>query len=169
MSKEKSKPVVGILMGSDSDLPIMDETAKILAEFGVYFELIISSAHRTPDETHAYAKTARERGLKVLIAGAGYAAHLAGVLAANTVLPVIGVPIDSSSLDGLDSLLATVQMPGGIPVATMGVGEAGARNAGLLAIEILATTDPDLQEKLITYRKGMAEKVQLQNKKLQSR
>lgn len=165
---DKATPLVGILMGSDSDLPVMEEAAKMLAEFGVAHELVISSAHRTPDETHAYAKSARERGIKVLIAGAGHAAHLAGVLAANTTLPIIGVPIDSSSLKGLDSLLATVQMPGGIPVASMAIGKSGAKNAGLFAIQILATGDSDLQEKLKAYREGLAEKVRIKNEKLRS-
>jgi phosphoribosylaminoimidazole carboxylase PurE protein len=169
MTKRDERPVVGILMGSDSDLPVMEEASKILWEFDVPNELVISSAHRTPNETHRYAKTARERGLKILIAGAGHAAHLAGVLAANSILPVIGVPIDSSALKGLDALLATVQMPGAIPVATMAIGKAGARNAGLLAVEILALEDPTLQEKLIEYRQGLADKVRAENKQLQNR
>lgn len=169
MASNDKQPLVGILMGSDSDLPVMEEASKILSEFGVPNELVISSAHRTPEDTHQYAKTARERGLKILIAGAGHAAHLAGVLAANTILPVIGVPIDSSALKGLDALLATVQMPGAIPVATMAIGKSGARNAGLLAIEILALSDSSLQEKLISYRQGLAEKVRATNKQLQTR
>ena len=171
MTTNNKKPLVGILMGSDSDLAVMEEAANILNEFEVANELVISSAHRTPEDTHHYAKTARERGLKVLIAGAGHAAHLAGVLAANTILPVIGVPIDSSALNGLDSLLATVQMPGAIPVATMAIGKSGARNAGLLAIEIGARTGAlmNIQEKLIAYRQGLAEQVRAKNKQLQKR
>ena len=160
-------PQVGILMGSESDLPIMQEAVKILEEFGISNEVVISSAHRTPDQTHDYAKSARESGRKVLIAGAGHAAHLAGVLAANTTLPIIGVPIDSSALKGLDALLATVQMPGGIPVATMAIGKSGARNAGLFAVQILATDNPELAQKLSDYRKSLADKVLSQNEKVQ--
>jgi len=167
MNKQNSNPLVGILMGSESDLTVMQEAATILKAFEVAYEIVISSAHRTPEETHAYATAARERGLKVLIAGAGHAAHLAGVLAASTTLPIIGVPIDSSALNGLDSLLATVQMPGGIPVATMAIGKSGARNAALFALSILATDNELLQQKLADYRKRMAEKVIATNKKIQ--
>ncbi len=162
-------PQVGILMGSESDLPVMQEAGNILAEFGIPYELIISSAHRTPVETHDYAVNAAKNGRKVLIAGAGHAAHLAGVLAANTTLPVIGVPIDSSALKGLDALLATVQMPGGIPVATMAIGKSGARNAGLFAASIIATANPELQEKLNQYRASLAEKVRAANARLQAK
>ncbi len=163
-----NNPQVGILMGSESDLPIMQEAVKILEEFGIGNEIVISSAHRTPNQTHDYATSARDRGLKVIIAGAGHAAHLAGVLAANTTLPIIGVPIDSSALKGLDSLLATVQMPGGIPVATMAIGKSGARNAGLFAVQILANDNADLAQKLADYRKSLADKVISQNEKVQS-
>ena len=128
-----SKPLVGILMGSDSDLPVMEEAAKILKDFGIPYEMTISSAHRTPKRTSEYAQSAEGRGIKVIIAGAGSAAHLAGFIAAETTLPVIGVPIDSSPLNGLDSLLSTVQMPGGVPVASMSIGKAGAKNAGIFA------------------------------------
>ena len=143
-------------MGSDSDLPVMSEAAKVLEEFGVAYELTVCSAHRTPERAHEYATTALERGLKVIIAGAGGAAHLAGVMAANTTLPVIGIPI-RSVLDGLDSLLSTVQMPAGIPVGTLAIGKAGAINAALLAIAILALQRPDLEQKLDAFRKEQAE------------
>ena len=162
----KRKPTVGIVMGSDSDLDIMKGAKEIFDNFGVGSEMVISSAHRTPDETAKYAKEASNRGIKVIIAGAGYAAHLAGVIAAHTILPVIGVPLDGSPLNGLDSLFSMVQMPSGIPVATVTVGKAGAINAALLAIEILALSDAELTEKLVQYRKKMAEKVIAKDKKL---
>src|SRR3990167_7597400 len=127
------KPLVGILMGSDSDLAVMEEAAKILKDFGIPYEMTVSSAHRTPKKTSEYARSAEGRGIKVIIAGAGSAAHLAGFIAAETTLPVIGVPIDSSPLKGLDSLLSTVQMPAGVPVAAMAIGNAGAKNAGIFA------------------------------------
>ncbi len=153
------KPTVGIIMGSDSDLQVMQEAAKVLKQFGVSYEIGVYSAHRSPQRTHEYVKTARERGLKIIIAGAGAAAHLAGVCAAGTTLPVIGVPIDSSPLSGLDSLLSTVQMPPGVPVATMGVGKSGAANAGILAVEILALGDKDLTKKLVAYKADLEKKV----------
>jgi phosphoribosylaminoimidazole carboxylase PurE protein len=131
--KKGETPVVGIVMGSDSDLPVMKEAEKVLNQFHVPYEITLSSAHRSPDRTIRYAKSAEERGLEVIIVGAGAAAHLAGVIASETILPVIGIPIDSSPLRGVDSLLATVQMPGGIPVATMAIGKAGAKNAAILA------------------------------------
>lgn len=153
MTRNRSQqPLVGVLMGSDSDLPTMDEAAKILHEFGVGFEMHVSSAHRSPERVARFAKEAEGRGLRVLIAGAGGAAHLAGVIAAHSVLPVIGVPIEGGALHGLDALLSTVQMPGGIPVATVAIGKAGARNAALLAIQILALTDPRLRRRLLAYR-----------------
>ena len=148
---------VAILMGSVSDSGIMRETANILGQFGVGYEMRVLSAHRTPDATQEYVRTAESRGIHVLIAGAGAAAHLAGALAAHSTLPVIGVPLDSSSLRGMDALLATVQMPGGIPVASMAIGKAGARNAGLFAVQILSRMDPDLVEKLRAYREKMRE------------
>ena len=151
------KPVVGILMGSDSDLPLMVESAKILEEFAIPFEITVASAHRTPDRTITYAKTAQKRGLKVIIAGAGGAAHLAGIVAALTPLPVIGVPIESSSLKGLDSLLSIVQMPPGIPVATVAIN--GAKNAGLLAVKILATGDGKLKKKIVNYMEDLEQTV----------
>jgi phosphoribosylaminoimidazole carboxylase PurE protein len=143
---------VGILMGSDSDLPKMKKAAEILREFGVPYYMTVASAHRTPERVSEIARRAEKEGWKVLIAGAGMAAHLAGFLAAHTVTPIIGVPMDSSSLGGIDSLLSTVQMPGGIPVACMGLGSSGAKNAGLFAVEILACFDKDLRKKLIEYR-----------------
>jgi phosphoribosylaminoimidazole carboxylase PurE protein len=157
---------VGIVMGSDSDLPVMEEAAKILDRFGIPYEMTISSAHRAPKRTAAYAEQAKSRGLKVLIAGAGGAAHLAGVLAAETPLPVIGVPIDSSPLQGMDALLATVQMPGGVPVATMAIGRVGARNAGILAAQILALSDAALAEKLVEYKQTLAREVEEKGKQL---
>ena len=144
------KPLVGILMGSDSDLPVMGKAAEVLKEMGIPFELDISSAHRLPDKTANYAKTARDRGIEVLIAGAGMAAHLAGVLASQTTLPVIGVPLKSGALDGVDALYSTVQMPPGVPVATVGVD--GAKNAAYLACEILSIKYPDIAKKLEDFR-----------------
>ena len=161
-------PQVLIVMGSDSDLPVMDEAAKILIEFGVPFEKRISSAHRAPKKTAALASDAAARGIKVIIAGAGMAAHLAGVIAAETTLPVIGVPIGGGALNGVDALYAMVQMPGGIPVATMAIGKAGAKNAALHAVSIFALTDHDLAEKLICYRKKMAEEVEEKDAALNS-
>jgi phosphoribosylaminoimidazole carboxylase PurE protein len=154
------KPLVGILMGSASDRPIMEEAGGILERFTIPYEMTIASAHRSPERTKEYARSAHKRGLKVIIAGAGGAAHLAGSIAAETVLPVIGVPIDSSPLIGIDALLATVQMPGGVPVATMAVGKAGARNAGLLAVQILALGKPELHKKLLEYKEEMARQVE---------
>ena len=144
------KPLVGILMGSDSDLPVMEKAAEALKEMGVAYEIDISSAHRLPEKTAGYAKTARERGLEVLIAGAGMAAHLAGVLAAHTTLPVIGVPLKSGALNGVDALYSTVQMPPGVPVATVGID--GAKNAAYLACEILSIKYPEIAKKLEDFR-----------------
>ena len=152
-------PVVGIIMGSDSDLPVMQEAFEVLTNFGIPAEITVASAHRSPQRVSEYARSAKRRGLKVLIAGAGGAAHLAGVLAAETSLPVIGVPIESSPLTGWDALLSTVQMPAGVPVATMAVGKAGARNAAILAAQILAVADGRLQERLEHYKEELAEKV----------
>lgn len=161
-------PLVGILMGSDSDLPTMQEAVKILQDFRVPLEVRICSAHRTPDRLAGYARQAEGRGLRVLIAGAGGAAHLAGVLAAHLTVPVIGVPMEAGPLHGLDALLSTVQMPGGIPVATVAIGRAGARNAALLAVQILALSDRRLQRKLRTYRARMAAEVAAKDQKVQS-
>jgi phosphoribosylaminoimidazole carboxylase PurE protein len=159
-SNQSSQAVlVGIIMGSDSDLPVMQEAFEVLTNFGIPAEITVASAHRSPQRVSEYARSAERRGLKVLIAGAGGAAHLAGVLAAETSLPVIGVPIGSSPLAGWDALLATVQMPAGVPVATMAVGKAGARNAAILAAQILAVADSKLQERLENYKKELAEKV----------
>lgn len=150
-------PKVGIIMGSDSDLNVMKEAAKVLEEFGVPYEITIVSAHRTPERMYEYAKSARERGIEVIIAGAGGAAHLPGMTASLTTLPVIGVPVKGSSLDGLDSLLSIVQMPRGVPVATVAINNA--QNAGLLAVRILSIKYPELAEKLERYRQEMYEKV----------
>jgi 5-(carboxyamino)imidazole ribonucleotide mutase len=143
-------PLVGIVMGSDSDWPVMSAAAEACAEFGIAYEADVVSAHRMPDDSINYGRTARERGLKVIIAGAGGAAHLPGVLAAVTPLPVIGVPVPLKVLDGLDSLLSIVQMPAGVPVATVGIGNA--RNAGLLAVRMLATGDEDLMDKIVAFQ-----------------
>jgi phosphoribosylaminoimidazole carboxylase PurE protein len=150
------KARVGILMGSDADLPVMSEAGKMLDKFGIQFEMEIVSAHRTPARAHEYATTALSRGLQVLIAGAGAAAHLAGVIAANTTLPVIGVPMGTSSLNGLDALLATVQMPGGIPVACMAVGSWGVKNAAYFAAEILGLKYNSIRESYTKYRNELA-------------
>ncbi len=161
-----SKPVVGILMGSDSDLPVMQEAAAMLQEFGIDYEMTIASAHRTPKKVLEYGSTAEKRGIKVIIAGAGWAAHLAGVVASQTTLPVIGVPIDSSPLKGLDALLATVQMPGGVPVATMSLGKAGAKNAGIFAAQIIAASDVKIANRLKVYRVEMEREVEEKAKRL---
>ena len=152
-----SKPIVGILMGSKSDLEVMSEAAKVLEEFGIASEMKVASAHRTPDLVNEFVSSAKSRGIKIIIAGAGGAAHLAGVCAAHTTLPVIGVPVQSKSLNGLDSLLSTVQMPSGVPVATVGIN--AAKNAGLLAVQMLALQDDGLGKKLDAYRKKMSDDV----------
>jgi phosphoribosylamine--glycine ligase len=152
-------PAVGIVMGSDSDLGVMTEATKILKQFQVSYEITVASAHRSPARAAEFATTARERGVRVIIAGAGHAAHLAGVIAAHTTLPIIGVPIDSSCLQGLDALLSTVQMPPGIPVATVSIGKSGARNAGILAVQMLALVDESLQDQLTAFKQDMADKV----------
>lgn len=151
------KPIVGIIMGSDSDLPIMQDAAKILEAFGIPFELTIVSAHRTPERMYDYAKTAHEKGIQVIIAGAGGSAHLPGMVASVTPLPVIGVPVKTTTMDGLDSLLSIVQMPPGIPVATVAVN--GAKNAGILAASILGSHDTTILEKVLTYKKTMKQEV----------
>lgn len=154
------QPLVGIVMGSDSDLSVMKRCAALLKKMNIPFEITVASAHRTPERAVKFAATARERGLKVIIAAAGMAAHLAGVLAAHTTLPVIGVPIDASSLNGLDALLSTVQMPPGVPVATMGIGKAGATNAAILAAQIIGVTDEAVARQLVALKKDMAEQVE---------
>ena len=163
-----SKPLVGILMGSDSDLPIMEETSKVLDKFGIGHEIIVSSAHRSPERTRKYVVGASKRGIKILIAGAGAAAHLAGVVAAETTLPVIGVPIGSSALNGLDALLSTTQMPGGVSVAGMAIGKAGAKNAGIFAVQILALNDKNLHQKLLKFKKDQANEVERKSRALKS-
>ncbi|MFA5323212.1 MAG: 5-(carboxyamino)imidazole ribonucleotide mutase [Smithella sp.] len=162
----KKNVLVSVVMGSDSDLPIMTETTKVLEEFGIGYELILTSAHRTPQRTTKFASLAAGRGVKVIIVGAGAAAHLAGVIAAQTPLPVIGVPINATALNGLDALLSTVQMPGGIPVATMAIGKAGAKNAALFAARLLAIEDKGLSAKLSVYIKKMAKDVEKKQKSL---
>jgi len=163
-----SKPVVSIVMGSDSDLEIMNEAGKALDEFGIAYEMDVTSAHRSPDRTGDYARKAAARGIRVIIAGAGGAAHLAGVIAAHTTLPVIGVPIPSTSLQGMDSLLATVQMPAGIPVATVAIGKPGAANAGILAAQILGLADASIAQKLASHKEKLARGVEEKSKKLQA-
>ena len=160
------KPVVGIIMGSDSDLPVMQEAAKVLKQFEIPYEIGVYSAHRSPHRTSEYVRSARERGLKIIIAGAGSSAHLAGVTAAETTLPVIGVPIDSSPLSGFDSLLSTVQMPPGVPVATMGVGKSGATNAAMFALQILALGDENLTKKLGEYKEQLERSVSEKSKRV---
>ena len=154
-------------MGSDTDYPVMSETAKTLDKFGISYEMEVLSAHRTPARAHEYATTAASRGLKVVIAAAGAAAHLAGVMAANTTLPVIGVPMATSTLNGLDALLSTVQMPGGIPVATMAIDRAGAVNAAIFAAEILGTSDAEVTRKLVAHKQDLARAVAEKNSRLQ--
>ncbi len=151
------KPQVGLIMGSKSDWPTMSNAAEIFEEFNVPYEKRIVSAHRTPDRLYEYAESAESRGLKIIIAGAGGAAHLPGMVAAKTIIPVLGVPIETSTLNGLDSLLSIVQMPGGIPVGTLAIGKAGAKNAGLLAVSMLAVNEPKLADLLHQYRKKQAE------------
>ena len=161
---KKASPLVGIIMGSDSDWPTMKAAADACAEFGISNEAQVISAHRTPHDLTKYATEAHKRGMKVIIAGAGGAAHLPGVTAALTPLPVIGVPIESKALKGLDSLLSIVQMPSGIPVATVAIG--GARNAGLLAVKIIATSDPALQKQVLKFKERLAEDSRKKNRNL---
>jgi 5-(carboxyamino)imidazole ribonucleotide mutase len=164
MKTGESKPLVGILMGSDSDWPTMKAAADVCAQFGIASEAKVISAHRTPKDLEQYAGKAQERGLRVIIAGAGGAAHLPGVTAAFTILPVIGVPIESRSLKGMDSLLSIVQMPPGVPVATVGIG--AAKNAGLLAVQILAVGDARLQKALVEFKQKLAEESRAKNQNL---
>lgn len=160
------RPKVAVVLGSDSDYPIIHDVVQVLTDFGIPYEITVSSAHRSPDRTHRYAATLEERGIQVVIACAGAAAHLAGVLASHTILPVIGVPVDSSPLQGLDALLSTSMMPAGVPVATMGIGKAGASNAAVLATQILARSDPTLAQKLKEYKKQLADRVEEQDREL---
>jgi len=161
-------PKVGIVMGSDSDIGVMEESAAVLKKFGVPFQMTVASAHRSPERAKEFAASAKARGMKVIIAGAGHAAHLAGVMAAHTTLPIIGVPIDSSCLQGLDSLLSTVQMPPGIPVATVSIGKSGARNAGILAVQMLALSEPELEKELEIFKQDMAKQVEKKAKIFES-
>ena len=163
------QPLVGIVMGSDSDWDTIHPVATALKEFDVEFEVGVMSAHRTPGIVTEYATTAIDRGLKVIIAAAGGAAHLAGVVAAHTELPVIGLPVTTSNLGGLDSLLSTVQMPGDVPVASVAVGMGGPRNAGLFAVQILATADPQLRQKFADFKRSLVDKIKAKNDKLQTR
>ncbi len=155
----EKKVRVGIVMGSDSDWEKINGVAKALDEFNVGYEIHVMSAHRTPDKVLAYASAAKERGLGVIIAAAGGAAHLAGVVASHTILPVIGIPVKTDMMGGLDSLLSTVQMPGDVPVATVGTGSGGARNAGILAVQILAGSDPELARQLVSFKNKLVEKI----------
>jgi phosphoribosylaminoimidazole carboxylase PurE protein len=161
-----SEPLVSIVMGSDSDLDIMREAAKALEDFGIAYEIDVTSAHRSPHRTADYARKAADRGIRVIIAGAGGAAHLAGVIAAHTTLPVIGVPIPSTSLNGMDSLLATVQMPAGIPVATVAIGKPGATNAGILAAQMLGLSSAAIAKKLAAHKQALANGVEEKSRKL---
>jgi len=161
------KAKVLIIMGSDSDYPVLEETAKMLKQFGVPFEMHVSSAHRSPRKTDELVSGAAGRGIKVIIAAAGVAAHLPGVVAAGTTLPVIGVPMGGGALNGVDALYSIVQMPGGIPVATMAIGKSGAKNAGILAAQILALSDQELDKKLMSYREQMADEVERKDMEMQ--
>ena len=167
MSTDKL-PRVGILMGSDSDWPKINAVAEALEQFGVPYEVNVMSAHRTPEAVQQYVASARDRGLGVIIAAAGGAAHLAGVAAAHTTLPVIGIPVPTALQGGLDSLLSTVQMPGDVPVATVGVGMGGPRNAGILAVQILAVADKRLAEKLVDFKRQLADKIATKNAAFQA-
>ena len=166
MASDASPPLVGVIMGSDSDLPVMKAAAEALDELGVAYELTVVSAHRTPERMFEYAREAADRGLRVIIAGAGGAAHLPGMVAAVTPLPVIGVPVKTSSLSGLDSLLSIVQMPGGVPVATVAIN--GAKNAGLLAAQIVGAADETLRERIAAYKKNLRETVEAKAAKLEA-
>ncbi len=163
---DSERPLVGVVMGSDSDWRVMSDASQVLTDFAIDHEVEVVSAHRTPEKMIAYGKDAASRGLKVIIAGAGGAAHLPGMLAAVTTLPVVGVPVPLATLDGLDSLLSIVQMPAGVPVATVSIG--GAKNAGLIAAKILGTSDPDLQSRLEDYAHDLAAQVEVKNENLKN-
>lgn len=167
--KEQSSPIVSVVMGSDSDFPVMSEAIKVLEDFHVPYEVFLTSAHRSPERTTSFAKSAAKKGIRIIIVGAGAAAHLAGVIASQTLLPVIGIPIDATALGGIDALLSIAQMPGGVPVATMAVGKAGAKNASLLAIRILAVEDKDLQKKLNAFIQDMAREIEKKQEHLACR
>jgi phosphoribosylaminoimidazole carboxylase PurE protein len=160
---------IAIVLGSDSDYPVIQDMIKILKDFDIENEITVSSAHRSPDKTRRFAAALEERGIQVVIACAGAAAHLAGVIAAETILPVIGVPIDSSPLQGLDALLSTSMMPAGVPVATMGIGRAGASNAAILAVQILARSDPEIAERLHAYKRRLADGVEQKDQALRNK
>jgi phosphoribosylaminoimidazole carboxylase PurE protein len=162
------RPKVAVMMGSDSDLPTMNEAVKVLTEYGVDCEVRILSAHRSPDDTAKFAKNARSNGICVIIAGAGGAAHLAGVVASHTTLPVIGVPMETKELKGIDSLLSTIQMPSGVPVATVAIGKTGAKNAGILALEILGVADRQMEKKLEGLKKALVESVRNKDRSARS-
>ena len=166
-TEKRGRAAVGIVMGSDSDFPVMSEAVKTLEKFGIAFEMEVVSAHRTPARAQEYAASAASRGLKVIIAAAGAAAHLAGAMAASTTLPVIGVPMATSTLQGLDALLSTVQMPGGVPVATMAIDKAGAVNAAIFAAEILALSDSEIARKLAVHKEELARSAAEKNARLQ--
>lgn len=165
--KGKKDVLVSIVMGSDSDLPVIKETMTVLKDFGIPYEVMLTSAHRSPERTTSFARGAARRGIQVIIVGAGAAAHLAGVIASQTTLPVIGIPVDATSLAGLDALLSTVQMPGGIPVASMAIGKAGARNAAILSARILALRNKTLEKKLIAFAKKMARDIEKKQEKIE--
>jgi len=165
--KKKTGVTVSVVMGSDSDLPVLKETMVVLKDFDIPYEVVLTSAHRSPERTTSFAKGAARRGIKVIIVGAGAAAHLAGVIASQTTLPVIGIPVDATSLAGLDALLSTVQMPGGIPVASMAIGKAGARNAAVLSARILALKDREIEKKLVAYAKKMAREIEKKQEKIE--
>jgi phosphoribosylaminoimidazole carboxylase PurE protein len=160
---------IAIVLGSDSDYPVIQDMIKILKDFEIEHEITVSSAHRSPDKTRRFAAALEERGIQVVIACAGAAAHLAGVIAAETILPVVGVPIDSSPLQGLDALLSTSMMPAGVPVATMGIGKAGASNAAILAAQILARSDPEIAERLHAYKRRLADGVEQKDQALRNK
>ena len=166
---DSQNPRVGIVMGSDSDWPLVKKACDTLDSFGVPYETRVISAHRTPDAVLEYASSARSRGLGVIVAAAGGAAHLAGVVASHTTLPVIGIPVKTDMMGGLDSLLSTVQMPGDVPVATVGTGSGGARNAGILAVQILATADPNLADALVAFKKKLVDKIAAKDAAFQER
>lgn len=165
--KKTREPLVSTVMGSGSDLPVMKEAIAILNDFNIPYEVFLTSAHRSPERTAKFAKGAANRGVKVIIAGAGAAAHLAGAIASQSILPVIGVPIDATSLNGFDALLSTAQMPGGVPVATMAIGKAGAKNGALMAVRILALENDDLRRKLDAYIERMAKDIEEKHDKLE--
>ena len=166
LKSDSKKILVSVVMGSDSDLPIMNEATKVLDSFEIPHEVFLTSAHRSPERTSSFAKGAAKRGIKVIIVGAGAAAHLAGVIASQTLLPVIGIPIDATALGGIDALLSIAQMPGGVPVATMAVGKAGAKNAALLAVRILAVYDESLRKKLQSFVQKMAREIEKKQENL---